>query len=212
MKNLDDFEKNLLLKFGLKSDQGRMIFFEYIVGDYNFNFEEKSFDELLKMMDSDRVVLLDGKRNISLERSYENHCDVLLIKVGTDGQNDEYLIKSAIIYDNGIANVNSNRNTSYSLSRISILTMNSDESAVYTEVKYDGNNGIYDILSKYYNTETLKFLGDKKYDIKIYPRLDSLGIYCDDKINVKTSQVSILRSISECEKELNDKTYLKMRG
>jgi hypothetical protein len=42
---LDDFEKNLLLKFGLKSDQGRMIFFEYIVGDYNFNFEEKIIDK-----------------------------------------------------------------------------------------------------------------------------------------------------------------------
>ena len=159
---LDDFEKNLLLKFGLKSDQGRMIFFEYIVGDYNFNFEEKSFDELLKMMDSDSVVLLDGKRNISLEKSYEDRCDALLIKIGTDGQSDEYLIKSAIIYDNGIANVNSNRNTSYSLSKIFTLTMNNDESAIYTEVKYDGNNGIYDILSKYYNTETLKFLGDKK--------------------------------------------------
>ena len=210
MKNLDDFEEKLLLKFGLKGDEGRIEFCKYILGDYCFNFEEKSFEELYKMMNSDSVVLLDGKRNITFEKSSENHNDVLFIKVGTDGQDGEYLTKSAIIHDNGITCANPRSTMNYSLSKIFTLTMNSDESAIYTEVKYDGNNGIFDIVSKYYDAETLKFLADKKYDIKIYSCLDGLGIYCDDKIGVKTGQSNILHNIRQCEKELNNKVSLKM--
>lgn len=209
MLNLNEFKEKLFSRFEMFKNNRRREIFNYFIKDCDFNFENKTVQELFEMFNSNSIDLYsnDMKINVTKKTNSESGYDHLLyINIYETAQNDYVLKKSVLILSYSV-DVNA-----YSLSKIMTLDINDDESVIYTSARIN-RYGSDRLVSRYFGVNTISFLEDRKNDIDLYMFLEDINSLDSNNYvsspDVYASIESLLKEADEIKTELMNQVLLE---